>query len=102
MTHHAIDRAMERYGLTLTQSDLDAILAELPKAGLLQIVYDDGSRVWITRYRDNILRPVTNRDADAILTFLPLSGKLSKKRLSRDDDYRPPKERYRRGQRLYK
>jgi hypothetical protein len=77
MSRHAIDRAAERYGLSLGYSDIANLRALVkpddPRAVLLGAYSSDGAKLWALRFYREGMRPlwllaVVNRES--IATFL--------------------------------
>lgn len=71
-TRHARLRAMERYGMVLSEQDVVDI-ADMCLDGRASALYRQSKRVIIctVRYRQKKLRPVVDTDDRIILTFLP-------------------------------
>lgn len=101
MTNHALDRAQERYGLELTQSDLRKMIKDLPRDGFIQANYDDGSVVWVTRWEGKLIRLIVDARSKTILTFLPMTGPLSRKRLRGEIVKFDKPQGYRKGKKVY-
>lgn len=80
-TPHAIIRAKERYGVDLSVADLASIAALARKDGILQAKQNDGSSIWMVKYKNVVMRLVLSR-LNHVITFLPSSSKLNNRRLS--------------------
>ena len=70
-THHARDRARERYGVDLSDDDIIEIwtLCTTGKAMLARV--SESARIYCLRFRDMVIVPLLTPDEARIVTFLP-------------------------------
>lgn len=72
---HAIERAKERYGVTLTWRDLCAMAKKIADGdALLQMTQPDGKQHYLVSYDGRAFRAVYSV-TQAIVTFLPAQGR---------------------------
>lgn len=70
-TNHARDRALDRYGLDLTDQDLEAIYWTCVGGTALCGKTDDRGHIYMMRFRDIQICPVLSRMKSCIVTFMP-------------------------------
>ena len=72
-TKHLIERALERYGVTLTEDDLFAIGAQIVEGKDARFVRNArlGGETWVVQYKGTRFRVKWDGVALYILTFLP-------------------------------
>jgi hypothetical protein len=93
MNRHAIDRALERYGLRLTADDLASIEQKIKNRDAVRKGGDQIHATWFVAYAGKILLVCVDRNEE-IKTILPPTRKpLIKSR------YRKPSRQYARGKR---
>lgn len=79
---HAIQRALQRYGVRLTLDDLMELTEHLPKAVLLR-KQKDGSEIRMFNWNGTVMIGVTDPDRKRIVTFLPHNAKAKFSRKAR-------------------
>lgn len=85
MTTHAITRAAERYGLSLTERDLAAIRSNILVGNALLLSNNsDGCQVLAVIFNGVAMRLIYAPFTQSILTFLPKTAPLRKKRSQRE------------------
>lgn len=80
---HAIDRARERYGLTLTADDLGQIGADIrAKKSMIVARQDNGREIHVVRTgpHQQLARVLWAPADGVVVTFLPLYCKLNPRR----------------------
>lgn len=104
MTQHAIDRALERYGLELDEQNLKRIVQRLNRGdGLMIQACDDGSTVWGLKHGDTWLRVVLNAAKTLVITFLPPNARIARNRTANPEYTKAPQGAafYRGGRKIY-
>ena len=85
MTTHAIQRALERYGLTLMPAELAIIRDRARTDGVLMRRWPNSGDIYAVEYRERVM--ICAIKGDAITTFLPpeaVYGGRKAKRLKRE------------------
>ena len=88
-TAHAIVRAAERYGLTLTIADLDQMMLDItsaklgePSTALLGGLQTDGKERWFVQAKGVALRVIYSPHDARVITILSLGGTLEPRWMS--------------------
>jgi hypothetical protein len=70
-TEHARDRARERYGLELSDADLQGIWRTCVNRTALLAKADDKTHIFIVQFKGTSVVPVLPANDERIITFLP-------------------------------
>lgn len=78
---HAITRAQERYGITLTLLDLQRLAGQCERGEAVLLAIDpDGSKHMLVRHGETIMLAIYAPLSRIIITFLPCENRINRRR----------------------